>query len=181
MKKPTLFRIWKERLSYYLYRKELYQKFAEKMPLGKEANILDFGCKTGEMSLTVLKTDFRVNLTCFEKDHRWLKACRRTLHKYPNVVFTETLSEIEARKPFDLIYCHMAISGLSQEEVETISAFLCDSLNKGGIIVFRESMKEIEKVIKAKLIFYQKKMRLTQSSISDLPVLGTVIECVYQK
>lgn len=70
MKKPTLFRIWKERLSYYLYRKELYQKFAEKMPLGKEANILDFGCKTGEMSLTVLKTDFRVNLTCFEKDHR---------------------------------------------------------------------------------------------------------------
>ena len=42
MKKPTLFRIWKERLSYYLYRKELYQKFAEKMPLGKSKHF-DFG------------------------------------------------------------------------------------------------------------------------------------------
>lgn len=30
MKKPTLFRIWKERLSYCLYRKELYQNLRKK-------------------------------------------------------------------------------------------------------------------------------------------------------
>lgn len=76
----------------------------------------------------------------------------------------------------------MAIFELTHQEVEKGHYFFVIALKKGGLIIFREPMKEIEKVKKKKkLIFYQNSLRLISRRIFDLWVWGTVIECVYQK
>jgi hypothetical protein len=61
---------------------------------------------------------------------------KKTLKKNSNVIYAQTFSEIEDQKPFDVIYCHMAIFELTHQEVEKGNYFFVIALKKGGTDYF---------------------------------------------
>jgi predicted SAM-dependent methyltransferase len=51
-----------------------------------------------------------------------------------------------ANECFDLVYCHFVLRHISESELEVAIPALAESLKPGGVLVFRETLSERDKI-----------------------------------
>ena len=86
-----------------------------------------------------------------------------------------------AEESFDLIYCHFVLHDIAEGELERVIPELVKSLKSGGVLVFREPLKETEKISVIKRLIGQSRLGLKDSRITDIPLMGNALESVYVK
>lgn len=70
---------------------------------------------------------------------------------------------------------------LRSSELRDIIHALAESLKPGGVLVFREPLRERGKIGVIKHLIEQNSLFLKESRITDIPLLGNALESVYIK
>ena len=124
------------------------------------------------------------HLICLDLSERWLNVCRKTLQCYEDVTILHAegpsippLSE----DSFDIIYCHFVLHDISESDLETIFPALVKTLKSGGFLIFREPLKEVEKLRLIKRLVTKNGLSHNESRIIDIPIMGSALESVYMK
>jgi len=178
---PTHFEIFLTRLAFLLCGKSVYQAFANRLPLDGGEQVLDFGCGMGTVAYYAAKKLSRGHLTCLDVSERWLNACRKTLCGYRNISFLLWESPQLINESFDVAYCHFVLHDISESELERVIPALARSLKPGGVFVFREPFNETKKISLIKRLVEQNRLISKDSRITDIPMMGNALECVYIK
>mgnify|MGYP003941279987 FL=1 len=121
------------------------------------------------------------HLTCLDISDRWLNACRRTMRSYKNVTFLHAEATVLPEDSFDIIYCHFVLHDISASDLKTVIPALVKSLKSGGSLIFREQLSEVKKLIIIKLLLDNGGMSRKDSRITDIPMMGNALECIYIK
>lgn len=121
------------------------------------------------------------HITCLDISERWLKICRKTLRGFSNVDFVHAETLTLSADSFDLVYCHFVLHDVEEDALATVINAIVNCLKSGGIIVFREPLKEAEKLNIIKRLIVQNKLVLKNSRIIDVPLMGNTLESVYIK
>lgn len=169
------------RLAFFLWGKSVYQDFADRLPLDGGERVLDFGCGMGGAAYYVAQKLPHGQLACLDISQRWLNACRKTLRKYKNITFLKWESPVLANESFDAVYCHFVLHDISESERESVIPALVHSLKPGGILVFREPLRENEKIYSIKRLMEKNRLFLKDSRITDVPLMGNSLESIYIK
>lgn len=178
---PTRLEIFLTRLAFLLYGKYVYQAFADRLPLEGGEQVLDFGCGMGTVAYYAAKKLPHGHLTCLDISKRWLNACCKTLRGYRNISFLLWESPQLTSESFDVVYCHFVLHDISESELERVIPELARSLRPGGVFVFREPFNETKKIGLIKLLAEQNRLIPKDSRITDIPMMGNALECVYIK
>lgn len=178
---PSLLEIFLTRLSFLLYSKSVYRAFADRLPLNGKEQVLDFGCGMGTVAYYLAKRLPYGHLTCMDISRRWLKVCRKTLRSHGNIAYRQSESPMFGKESFDLVYCHFVLHDISESELRDIIHALAESLKPGGVLVFREPLRERGKIGVIKHLIEQNSLFLKESRITDIPLLGNALESVYIK
>jgi len=178
---PTCLDIFLTRLAFFIYGKAVYQSFAERLPLEGWERVLDFGCGMGTVAYYAAKKLPYGQLTCLDVSRRWLDACRKTLRSYGNILYLHGGYPLLASESFDVAYCHFVLHDIAESELERVIPALANTLKPGGILIFREPLREIKKICVIKLLMEQNRLFLKDSRITDIPMMGNALESVYIK
>ncbi|EHQ90743.1 methylase involved in ubiquinone/menaquinone biosynthesis [Desulfosporosinus youngiae DSM 17734] len=178
---PALLEVLLTRLGFFFYGRSVYKEFADLLPIGGSEEVLDFGCGMGRVAYYAVKKLPRGYLTCLDISGRWLNACRETLRKYGNVAFLQAEAPALPRESFDVAYCHFVLHDIAQEELERVIPALAKSLKPGGAFVFREPLNEMKKLNLIKGLIEKNRLSLQDSRITDIPLMGNVLESIYIK
>jgi len=179
---PTRLEMFLTRLAFLLCGKPVYQAFADRLPLDGGDQVLDFGCGMGTVAYYVAKKLPHGHLTCLEISDRWLNACRKTLRGYRNVSFLLCESPpLLASESFDVAYCHFVLHDVSESELARVISALARALKPGGVLVFREPLNEAGKISLVKRLVEQNRLIPKDSRVTDVPLMGNALECVYIK
>ncbi|MEM5767952.1 MAG: class I SAM-dependent methyltransferase [Bacillota bacterium] len=178
---PALLEMLLTRLALCFYGKSVYKAFADRLPLEGGERVLDFGCGMGTVAYYTAKKLPHGQLTCMDISTRWLRACRKTLHGYKNVAFLKSDFPELAEDDLDVVYCHFVLHELSESELERAFSALAKALKPGGVLVFREPLKETEKLRVVKRLTVQNGLLLKDSRITDVPLMGNALESAYLK
>lgn len=178
---PVRLEIFLTKLAFLFWGKSVYKAFADWLPLAGDEQVLDFGCGMGTVAYYAAKRLTRGNLTCLDVSQRWLKACRKTLRKYENVTFLHADAPALAEKSFDVVYCHFVLHDIADSEMETVITALAESLKSGGHLIFREPLYEAKKITMIKELISRSQLILKGSRITDVPLMGNVLESIYIK
>jgi len=178
---PTRLEIFLTRLAFLLFGKPVYRAFADRLPLDGGEQVLDFGCGMGTVAYYVAKKLSHGHLTCLDISERWLDACRKTLRGYKNISFLLCESLLLTNESFDVAYCHFVLHDISERELERVIPALARSLKPGGVLVFREPFNETKKISLIKHLVEQNRLIPKDSRITDIPMMGNALECVYIK
>jgi ubiquinone/menaquinone biosynthesis C-methylase UbiE len=178
---PTRLEIFLTRLTFFLCGKSVYQAFADRLPLDGGEHVLDFGCGMGTVAYYVAKRLPNGHLTCLDISKRWLNACRKTLRGYVNVIFLQGESSLLASESFDIVYCHFVLHDIPESELKRVIPALARSLKPGGVLVFREPLNGMGKINVIKRLTGQNGLFLSDSRVTDVPVMGNTLESVYMK
>jgi 16S rRNA G1207 methylase RsmC len=176
---PTHIEILITKLVFLLYGKSIYKAFADHLPIIGNERVLDFGCGMGTVAYYISKRLLNGDLTCLDISERWLKICRKTLQGCENVCFLNTVELL--KESFDMIYCHLVLHDISDNDLETVVSALVKSLKSGGVLIFREPLNESEKLKTIKRLIEQNKLSLKYSRITDIPLVGNTLESIYTK
>jgi ubiquinone/menaquinone biosynthesis C-methylase UbiE len=181
-REPALSEMLLTRLA-FLFCGNVYKEFADRLPLEGSERVLDFGCGMGTVAYYAAKKLPRGHLTCLDISARWLKACRKTLHRYGNVSFLQSDPKAPAlpKDSFDVAYCHFVLHDISESELEGVVPSLAKSLKSGGAFVFREPLDEMEKLNVIKRLTEPSGLSLKESRVTDIPLMGNALESVYIK
>ena len=141
--------------------------------------MLDFGCGMGTVAYHVEKADqWAVDLSgCFE---RWLQACHKTLRRFDNIIFLKWESPVLADESYDVVFCHFVLHDIPDCELGKVIPVLAGSLKPGGVLVFREPLRNMQKTNIIKRLI-ENALSLKNSRITDIPVVGNTLESVYVK
>ena len=178
---PARLEILLTKLAFLLCGKSAYKAFADCLPLHGAERALDFGCGMGTVAYYAAKRLPHGHLTCLDISTRWLNACRRTLRGYSNISFFHSQAPALLQDSFDVVYCHFVLHDISASELETVLPALVKSLKPGGTFIFREPLKEAEKLSIIKRLTAQNGLLLKDSRITDVPLMGNALESVYIK
>ncbi|HOQ38054.1 MAG TPA: class I SAM-dependent methyltransferase [Acetivibrio sp.] len=178
---PTHLEIFLTRIVFFLCGKPVYRTFADRLPLDGGEQVLDFGCGMGTVAYYAAKKLTHGHLTCLDISERWLNACRKTLRGYGNISFLLWESLQLANESFDVVYCHFVLHDISESELERVIPELAGCLKPGGVLVFREPFNETNKISLIKRLVEQNRLISKDSRITDIPVMGNALECVYIK
>ena len=178
---PTRMEIFLTRLSFLIYGKSVYRTFADSLPLDGGEQVLDFGCGMGTVAYYAAKRLPNGHLTCLDISERWLDVCRKTLRGYGNVTIVHSEASELGKDSFDTVYCHFVLHDIPESELEHIITDLAGSLKTGGKLIFREPLKDIEKISAIKRLLDQYRMLLKESRITDIPIMGNALESIYFK
>lgn len=178
---PKGLEIFITKIVFFLYGKSVYKAFADRLPLEGGEQVLDFGCGMGTVACYVAERIPQGKLTCLDISERWLKACRKTLCKYENVIIQKYDANTLKRDCYDLIFCHFVLHDIPADELEKIVPALAESLKPGGMLVFKEPLDEADNLIVIKRLLEQSGLFLKDSRITDIPVMGNSIESIYVK
>lgn len=175
---PTRLEIFLTRLTFFLCGKSVYQAFADRLPLDGGEHVLDFGCGMGTVAYYVAKRLPRGKLTCLDISARWLKACRKTLQSFQNVLYLKWVSPVLPQESYDAVYCHFVLHDIPESELEEIIPALAKSLKPGGVLVFREPLNEAKKMSLIKRLTEEYGLFPRDSRITDIPLLGNALESI---
>ncbi len=178
---PTPLEIFLTKLAFLLYGKSVYKAFSDRLPLNGDEQVLDFGCGMGTVAFYVAKKIPRGHLTCLDISRRWLKTCRKTLRGYKNISFLSGESQPPTKDSFDVAYCHFVLHDIPERELEKVIPALAGALKSGGALVFREPFKETKKIALIKSLAEQNRLIPKDSRITDVPLMGNSLECIYIK
>jgi len=178
---PTCFEIFLTKLAFVFYGKSVYQSFADSLPLDGGEQVLDFGCGMGTVAYHVAKKLPHGKLTCLDISERWLKACRRTLRRFGNVIFLKWDSPVLANEIYDVVFCHFVLHDIPDRELEKVIPVLAGSIKPGGVLAFREPLNDTKKINVIKRLMEQNALSLRNSRIADIPAAGNTLESVYVK
>lgn len=178
---PTRLEMFLTKLAFLLCGKSVYQAFADRLPLKGWEQVLDFGCGMGAVAYYAARRLPHGHLTCLDISERWVNACRKTLRGYSNISFLLCESPQLASESFDVVYCHFVLHDISERELERVIPALAKSLKLGGVLVFREPFNETRKIGLIKRLVEQNSLIPKESRITDIPVMGNALECVYIK
>lgn len=176
---PSYLRIFISKLLFFLYRKSVYEKFANRLPIEGNEQVLDFGCGMGSVAYYVTKKLPYGHLTCFDISKKWLKVCRKTMSKYKNVTFINSDFINLSSNCFDIIYCHFVLHKVSN--LEKIILLLIRTLKKDGLLILKEPIKDIDKLNDINMLIKKYNLTLKKSRITDSPFIGSSIESIYIK
>jgi SAM-dependent methyltransferase len=178
---PTYPEIFLTRIALLLYGKPVYKAFADRLPLDGGERVIDFGCGMGTVARYVAKKLSRGQLFCIDISERWLKACRKTLRGFENVVFLEWGSAALANESFDVVYCHFVLHDIPDSELVRVIPVLAGAIKPGGAFVFREPLSDTGKIGVIKRLTEQNGLSPRDSRITDIPVMGNALESIYIK
>ncbi len=180
MKKPARIEIFMTRLAFCLYGKSVYKTFADRLPLKGGENALDFGCGMGTVAYYAAKKLSSGHLTCLDISERWLHACRKTLCGFNNISFLSEVSLL-VKDSFDVAYCHFVLHDIHESKLESVVDTICAALKTGGTFVFREPLYQTQKIGMIKRLIEQNGLISRGSRITDIPMMGNALECIYIK
>ena len=178
---PTRLEIFLTKLAFLFYDKSVYRAFANSLPLKGSDRVLDFGCGMGTVAHYTAKMLSKGHLTCLDISEPWLNECRKNLRGYSNVTFVQTEFPALENESFDLVYCHFVLHDIAEGELGKIIPALVESLKPGGVLVFREPPKETEKISLIKSLMEQNRLFSKDCRITDIPMMGNTLECIYIK
>ncbi|MEG6612069.1 class I SAM-dependent methyltransferase [Pseudoclostridium thermosuccinogenes] len=178
---PTRLEIFLTRLAFFFCGRTVYQAFADRLPLEGGEQVLDFGSGMGTVAYYAAKKLPHGQLTCLDISERWLSVCRKTLRSYGNIIYLHWESPSLAKESFDVAYCHFVLHDISDSELERVIPELAGSLKTGGVLVFREPLNETEKLRIIKRLIEQNRLFPKDSRITDIPMMGNALECIYIK
>ncbi|HHY82730.1 MAG TPA: class I SAM-dependent methyltransferase [Clostridiales bacterium] len=178
---PTDAEIYLTKLAFFLCRKSVYKAFADRLPLEGGEHVLDFGCGMGTVAYYTAKKLPCGHLTCLDISLRWLNVCRKTLRRYSNINYLLWESPVLEKECFDVVYCHFALHDIPDRDLEVVIPVLAESLRPGGVLAFREPLNETGKLSLVKRLVEQSKLFLKDSRITDIPLMGNVLESLYIK
>lgn len=178
---PTRLEIFLIRFAFIICGKSVYRAFADRLPLDGGEQVLDFGCGMGTVAYYVAKKLPRGHLTCLDISERWLNACRKTLRGYRNISFLLWEPPLLTDESFDVAYCHFVLHDISESELARVIPALARTLKPGGVFVFREPFNETKKISLIKRLVEQNRLVPKDSRITDIPMIGNALECVYIK
>ncbi len=180
---PSRCEVLLTQMLFRLYGKDVCKSFADRLPLEGAEAVLDFGCGMGAVAYYAARRLPRGSLTCVDVSGRWLAACRKTLRRHANVSFW--LGKLyEFPLPggcFDLAYCHLALHDIPCDDLQRIVPALAGRLKGGGQLVFREPLKEAHKIRWIHALILESGLCLQSSVITDIPIMGNVLENTYGK
>lgn len=168
-------------LAFRFYGGRIYKAFADRLPLRGEERVLDFGCGMGTVAYYAAKRLPQGRLTCLDISERWLTRCRRTLRKCGSTSFLHAEATALSEDSFDVIYCHFVLHDIADSALESVVPALARALAPGGALVFREPLRETEKLGRIKRLMEKSSLLLKDSRITDVPLMGNALESVYTK
>lgn len=177
---PTRLEIFLTRLALCIYGRSVYQAFAERLHLKGGEQVLDFGCGMGTVAYYTAKKLARGHLTCLDISERWLAACRKTLRRCSNVTYM-TGTHMIPDESYDIVYCHFVLHDIPENELEGNVTLLAGALKPGGMLFFREPLRESQKLSIIKRLFEKNMLLHKKSCITDVPVMGNTLDSVYVK
>jgi ubiquinone/menaquinone biosynthesis C-methylase UbiE len=178
---PTCLELFITKLAFICFGKSVYKSFADSLPMKDGERALDFGCGMGTVAYYVAKNLPGGELTCLDISERWLKACRKTLRKFDNVIFLKWENPALEKESYDVVFCHFVLHDIPDGELKKIIPVLAEALKPGGILAFREPLKNINKISVIKRLIGQVNLFLKNSRIIDIPLAGNALESVYVK
>lgn len=178
---PTLLEIILTKLAFIFYGQSVYQAFADRLPLEGGERVLDFGSGMGTVAYFIAPKLPRGQLTCQDISRRWLNACRKTLRRHGNVAFLQGGYQLLRNESYDVAYCHFVLHDIPERELERVIPGLAGALKPGGVLVFREPLKETVKLGAIKRLAEHSRLILKGSRITDIPMLGNALESIYVK
>ncbi|MEN2777399.1 class I SAM-dependent methyltransferase [Acetivibrio clariflavus] len=178
---PTCLEIFLTRLAFLLCGKSVYQAFADRLPLDGGEQVLDFGCGMGTVAYYIAKKLPHGHLTCLDISERWLNTCQKTLRGYRNISFMLWEFPHFINESFDVVYCHFVLHDITESELKRVIPVLAEALKPGGVFVFREPFNETNKISLIKRLAEQNGLISKDSRITDIPMMGNALECVYFK
>jgi ubiquinone/menaquinone biosynthesis C-methylase UbiE len=155
---PSRLEILLTKIAFLFYGKSVYRAFANSLPLKGNDRVLDFGCGMGTVAHYTAKMLSRGHLTCLDISERWLNECRKNLRGYGNVTFVQTEFPALENESFDLVYCHFVLHDIWEGQLKKIIPALTESLKPGGMLIFREPLKETEKISLIKSLMEQNRL-----------------------
>lgn len=171
------------RIAFHTLGRSVYKGFADVLPVSSNASVLDFGCGMGAVATHVASRLPAGRLTCVDISERWMADCRKTLRKRSNVSFL--CGEIDRLSipaaSYDLAYCHFVLHDLADPVLQRSLSALARLLKPGGLLVFREPLDDGETIRRIQALTEQCGLHRVRSSITDVPLMGTVLENTYQK
>jgi len=178
---PTYFEIFLTKLAFRLYDKSVYKAFADCIPLKGDEEVLDFGCGLGTVAYYVAKRLTNGRLSCLDISRRWLDVCRKTLKDYDNITYLQAEAPKLPENSFDTVYCHFVLHDIPKADLETLFPALIKSIKPDGVFVFCEPLKEAEKLKIIKRMAEHSGLRLKNSRITDVPLMGNSLISIYVK
>ena len=177
---PTYLEMFLTKLAFVFCGKSVYRSFAGSLPLEGGERVLDFGCGMGTVAYHVAKTLTNGQLTCLDVSERWLQACHKTLSRFDNIIFLKWESPVLADESNDVVFCHFVLHDIPDCELGKVIPVLAGSLKPGGVLVFREPLRNMQKTNIIKRLI-ENALSLKNSRITDIPVVGNTLESVYVK
>lgn len=178
---PVYLEIFLTKLAFRFYRKPVYKTFADCIPIKGGEQVLDFGCGMGTVAYYVAKRLLHGHLTCLDISGRWLNACRNTLKDYNNITYLHAVFPMLPENRYDVVYCHFVLHDISPINLEAVLPVLVKSIKPEGAFIFREPLKESEKLKIVKRQAEKSGLYLKDSRITDIPLMGNALESVYEK
>ena len=178
---PPPMEIFLTRLAFFFYGKAVYKTFADLLPLKGNERVLDFGCGMGTVAYYTAQKLPHGHLTCLDISERWLKVCRKVLGNYNNILYLHGDAQLLIGESFDVVYCHFVLHDLSASELARVIPALTKSLKSGGVLVFRDPLRETEKISAIKNLLNESRLVLKDSRITDIPLMGNALESFYIK
>lgn len=180
---PPYLEIFLTKLAFLVFGKGVYKEYADRLPLRENDTVLDFGSGLGTVASYVIKQLPRGHLTCADISTRWLAVCRKTLRSHPEVAFFHgaiyTLSL--SKESFNLIYCHLVLHDIPNDELAKVLPTLIELLKPGGFLGFREPLEDTKKLSLIQCLVEQNGLSKTDSRITDAPLIGNTLESIYTK
>ena len=182
MTEPGFLDLMLSKLEFILIGRSVYKDFAYRLALAGDERVLDFGCGMGLVAYYAAKRLPRGQLVCADFSTVRLRACGRRLLGHDNTTFHKiNLDCPELPTGFDLIYCHFVLHELVKGEMASIILLLAGCLNSGGKLIFREPLRDSEKLSIIKGLLEANHLSLMDSRIADIPHKGNVLESTYIK
>ncbi|HML49320.1 MAG TPA: class I SAM-dependent methyltransferase [Clostridia bacterium] len=183
IREPTRCERLLTRIAFHTLGAGVYKGFADALPVSSGAWVLDFGCGMGTVASHVAPRLPAGRLTCVDISERWMADCRKTLRKRANVSFL--LGEIDRLSipaaSYDLAYCHFVLHDLTEPVLQRSLPALARLLKPGGLLIFREPLEDGETIRRIQALTEPCGLRRVRSSITDVPLMGTVLENTYEK
>ena len=178
---PARFEIFLTKLAFILYAKSVYRAFADCLPIVGNELVLDFGCGMGTVAYYTAKRLKDGHLTCLEISGRWLNTCRKTLRGYENVTFLHAEATALPEERFDVVYCHFVLHDIPEIDLQTVLPALVKALRPGGSLVFREPLRDTEKLSLIRRLITHSGLHHKESRVIHIPVTGSTLESIYIK
>lgn len=177
---PSGFEILRASLAFRILGETVYRDYAYRLPINGDEAVLDFGCGLGAVAYYAAGRLQGRFLTCVDASARWIEACRRTLRHRTDVTYLQDVRALPAAS-FGLIYCHLALHRIPDEDLAGVIPELSRLLRPKGLFAFREPLRRAKEAIVVQRLAVESGLVRADSRITDAPLVGSTIESIYAR